>query len=125
MTPTQRTLKHLRQAGYTRVGIVERFNRFAGPKGIRQDLFGFLDLIAISPMAGIVGVQSTGTDFAGHRRKILEDRRQECIDWLMAGGRVLLYGWRKVKAKRGGKKMVYKPRIEEITLDTFGLGVLQ
>jgi hypothetical protein len=117
-------LRHLRQNGFTRVGIVERFNRFVGPAGIRQDLFGFLDFIALGPGQGIVGVQSTGQDFAGHRRKILEDRREECTDWLMAGGRVLLYGWRKVKEKRGGKRMLWKPRIEEITLETLGLDIL-
>ena len=43
MTPTQRSLAYLRNEGYL-VAIVEHWNPFAR---IRQDLFGFIDLLAI------------------------------------------------------------------------------
>ena len=117
LSPTQRTLAELRARGLM-VGNVERFNRFAGPHGIRQDLFGFIDLIACSQAEGIIGVQTTGTDFAGHRKKLLGDRSEEVRDWLRSGGRVELWGWRKVLKVRGGKQRVYRPRVEEITLAT-------
>lgn len=119
MTPTQRTLKALRAAGLT-CGIVERFNPHVGPHGIRQDLFGWIDIIAISPDRGIIGVQSTGQDFAGHRRKMLEERADEVLGWLAAGGRAELWGWRKVKVKRGGKAMVWRPRVEVFTEEHYG-----
>lgn len=118
LSPTQRTLKANREMGRI-CGIVERFNRFAGPHGIRQDLFGFIDLIAMSPDEGIIGVQSCGSSFSEHRKKIFEERPAECIEWLKCGGKVELWGWRKVKEKRGGKRMIWKPRIEKITLDMF------
>jgi len=119
MTPTQRTIRELKNRGL-KCGIVEKFNRFAGPHGIRQDLFGIIDIIALDPMRGVVGVQSTGSDFAGHMRKLKEERLQECIDWLSTPGTVLeLWGWRKVKAKRGGKAMVWRPRLAVLTLDFF------
>lgn len=114
LSPTQRTLRELRNQGRI-CGIVERFNQHAGPFGIRQDLFGFIDIIALDPERGIIGVQSCGQAFSEHYRKITEERYQECFEWLRCGGKVELWGWRKVKLKRGGKAMRWSPRVVEIT----------
>lgn len=117
---TQRTLKSLRKSGYI-CDIVERFNVFAGPHGKRYDLFGFLDILAIDPVrGGVVGVQSFGSDWVAHWRKITVDRRDVAMAWLLAGRGITaieLWGWRKVKAKRGGKAMRWAPRIGRVTLD--------
>jgi hypothetical protein len=123
MTPTQRTIRELKNQG-RKCGIVERFNSFVGPHGIRQDLFGIIDIIALDPERGVIGVQACGQDFSGHYKKITIDRAQETIDWLMTPGAVLeLWGWRKVKLKRGGKAMRWKPRVREILLrDVIGRG---
>jgi hypothetical protein len=123
MTPTQRTIRELKNQG-RKCGIVERFNSFVGPHGIRQDLFGIIDIIALDPERGVIGVQACGQDFSGHYKKITIDRAQETIDWLMTPGAVLeLWGWRKVKLKRGGKAMRWKPRVREIFLqDVTGWG---
>ena len=71
MTHTQRTLKYLRDQGLT-AGIVERW--MPNPKhpagGVRKDLFGIIDIIAIGPEK-TMGVQSCGSDFAEHDRLIL------------------------------------------------------
>lgn len=124
LTPTQRTLRELRGMGRL-VGTVERWNphvrRGDGGLGIRQDLFGFIDLIALDPARGIVGVQTTGQDFAGHLRKITEERAEPCIEWLRCGGVVELWGWRKIKVRRGGKAMRWAPRVKEITLEDFDM----
>ena len=48
LSPTQRTIRALRDQGLV-CGIVERFNPHVGPHGIRQDLFGCLDIIALDP----------------------------------------------------------------------------
>ena len=55
MSPTQRTLEHLRAAGYPLVQVVERWNPRAK---VRQDLFGIVDVLAVNE-AGIVAVQTT------------------------------------------------------------------
>ncbi len=47
-TPTQAVKKFLIEQGYE-VGIVEHWNAFAK---IRQDLFHFVDLIAVHPISG-------------------------------------------------------------------------
>ncbi len=120
VTPTQRTLAALREKGM-RVGMVERFNHHAGPFGIRQDLFGIIDMIALDKTRGVVGVQSTGQDFSGHMQKILGPGRDAAIYWLQTPGAHLeLWGWRKLKAKRGGKAMVWAPRVH-----VFSLGEVQ
>ena len=119
MTPTQRTLKALRDRGAI-CGIVERFNQYAGQYGIRQDLFGFIDIIAIEPaLKQITGVQSTGSAFSMHLHMILVERKEPAMQWLISGGRIELWGWRKLKVKRGGKAMVWTPRMREIVLTDF------
>lgn len=120
MTPTQRTLRALRAQGRV-CGIVEKWNAH---DRIRKDLFGIIDIIALDPERGVVGVQSTGQDFAGHHRKLTEEKAQECIHWLETPGTVLeLWGWRKIKVKRGGKAKIWEPRIRVYTLADFGVGV--
>lgn len=121
ISPTQRTLKALREMG-RECGIVERFNPHVGPHGIRQDLFGIIDIIALEPNGGIVGVQSTGQDFANHYRKLTEEKKNFSLAWLRAGGTLELWGWRKIKVKRGGKAMRWEPRIHKFALEDFGEG---
>lgn len=90
-TPTQRSLARLREAGYT-VAIVERWNPHAK---IRQDLFGFADLLAIRTGEIVLVQTTTAVNIAARRKKIREEPRY--LLWLAAGGKVLLHGWRKVK----------------------------
>lgn len=125
LSPTQRTLRELRQQGRV-AAVVERFDAFAGPHGLRRDLFGVIDLIALDPQRGVVGVQSCGSDFAAHFRKLTEERAQETYEWLRTPGASLeIWSWRKVKLHRGGVAMRWSPRIREVTLaDLPSLAVL-
>lgn len=117
MTPTQRTIRALKDLGRV-CGIVERFNQHVGPCGIRKDLFGFIDIISLDPQRGVVGIQSCGQDFAGHLRKITEERSAEVTEWLRTPGAHLeLWSWRKVKKVKGGKAMVWSPRVKNVTLE--------
>jgi len=115
LSPIQRTLRELRQRGCI-CGIVERFNQYAGAFGIRQDLFGFIDLIALYPDKGIVGVQCCArSGHAAHRTKILEN--EVAPEWIKAGGTIEIWSWGKQKLKRGGKAMRWFPKIETITFE--------
>lgn len=120
LSPTQRTLRALRAQGRI-CGITEKWQVIPGHPGggFRKDLFGFVDIIVLDPERGFVAIQSCGQSFADHRRRLLgSDCTQHVIDWLRTpGGSVELWGWRKVKVKRGGKAMVWRPRVEEITLE--------
>lgn len=117
LSPTQRTIRELKNQGRT-CGIVERFisNTHLG-HGIRSDLFHLFDIVALDSARGIIGVQTCGADFAAHYRKMTEEYGGNAIEWLECGGVIELWSWRKVKAKRGGKLMLWKPRIKEITLE--------
>ena len=117
MTPTQRTIRELKNRGRV-CGIVEKYNAFAGPHGIRQDLFGFIDIISLDPERGVVAIQSCGQSFAAHLKKITEEKAQEVYEWLRTpGAKLELWGWRKVKKNRGGKAMIWQPRIKEIVME--------
>lgn len=113
-SPTQRTLALMREQGRL-CAIVERFNSFVGPHGIRVDAFGFIDLLAIDPVDGIIGVQSCGQDWSGHVEKMLGERNENMHAWIKHA-RIELVAWRKVKLARGGKAMRWKPRIGDVVL---------
>jgi hypothetical protein len=116
MTATQRTIRELKNNGRV-CAIVEKWNPHVGKFGIRQDLFGIIDIIALDPERGVVGVQCCSGGFAAHYRKITEEMVQETMDWLQTPGTVLeIWCWRKLKKIRGGKAMVWRPRIATITL---------
>lgn len=93
-SPTQRSLKALREDGWE-CAIVEKWNAFVG---IRQDLFGFIDILCLCPHRGILGVQTT---VAGSMNKRLEKIKAEhrAQMFLNAGGQIVIHGWIK-----GGKR---------------------
>jgi hypothetical protein len=116
LSPVQRTMRALRERGAI-CAVVEKWNAYGGPHGIRQDLFGIIDIIVLDPSRGVVGVQACGSDFKAHLDKLLTERHQETSDWLMTPGTHLeLWGWRKIHARRGGKAMVWRPRVLEVTV---------
>lgn len=94
MTPTQRSLKHLRDQGY-RVVVVERWNPHAR---IRQDLFGVLDLLAIRG-AETLGVQTTSASNLSSRIRKITDS-EALPDLRAAGWRIEAHGWRKASNGR-------------------------
>jgi hypothetical protein len=121
MSPTQRTLAEIRKQGH-RAGIVEKFNRFVGPHGIRQDLFGCIDILALDHSRGVIGIQSTGQAFREHELAMLGEKAKDCVDWLKTPGAHLeLWGWRKLKVKRGGKAMKWEIRKRVFKLEDFSV----
>jgi len=109
-SPTRLSLKLLRKEGW-HVEVVERWNPHAR---IRNDLFGFADLIAIRDAHPPMLVQvTTSTNFQARRRKILAEQR--ALIWLHSSGTILLHGW-KPKKKRGVPR---ECREEAITAEDF------
>jgi len=116
---TSRTLNYLREQGWI-ADKVEQFNQYAGKFGQRKDMFGFGDIVALGENS-IIAVQSCGQAFSEHNKKITEDEKvaPNALKWIQCGGRLILIGWRKVKLKRGGKAMRWKPRIKEYAESDF------
>jgi len=116
MRPTERTLKLLREEGY-RAAVVERWLRYAGQFGKRQDLFGIIDVIAISSDVTL-GVQACSGSVVSHYEKLIKEKNQECFDWLSHPDRTLeIWAWRKILKEKGKKMKIWQPIIRRITLD--------
>ena len=100
MSPTQRTLAELRKQGYTAY-VVEKWNMHAK---IRQDLFGFIDILAMKPSEPLLAVQATSTGNISSRIDKIHDTILS-QDWISTGARLEVWGW----AKRGarGKRKVW------------------
>ena len=81
----------MRDAGYL-CAIVEKWNMHAK---IRQDLYGFIDVLAIKD-EDIVGVQAcTGGDVSTRMHKIIEHANYPSVIKAM---RIVIHGWRKSAA---------------------------
>lgn len=102
----ERSMDVLRKDGYL-VGKTEHWNPWAGmrgpdgkPFGMRQDLFGFIDLVALGG-GKIIGVQVTKGMLPQHVEKIAA--KPEAKRWLEApGGQLMIHHWR-VRQRNGIK----------------------
>lgn len=104
--PLQRSKKYLEEDGW-KVWKVEQWNQWSNQ---RQDLFGFMDLVAIkSTVNGVLGIQCCGEDVTSHVKKYFEgwtDQKgvfhgpNEFLPiWKAAGNKILIHSW----VKRGGR----------------------
>jgi len=92
-------------------GLVERYVMQARKK---FDLFGIIDIIALYP-EGVCGIQVCGSDWQEHIKKISGSEYKDL--WLNTPGTLLeLWGWRKLKLKRGGAAVRWTPRIKRFRL---------
>ena len=93
MTPTARTLKVLKAAGWL-CGKVESWNPWCK---MRHDLYGMFDYLALKP-GELVGVQITsGSNHAARIKKLLANPALSM--WLSTGQRAEVRSW----SKRGGR----------------------
>ena len=110
-SPTQRSLKHLRDDGWY-AEVTEHWCHFTKR---RKDLLGFADILAMKEGETPLLVQTTTSDnMAARRTKIFESERATLA--LKSGFRIILHGWGKYKVKRGGKAAVWRLREEEVKL---------
>ncbi len=102
----------LRKTGL-RVAIVEHFNSWVK---IRQDLWGFADLIAFDPIGAEVWlVQVTTTAHMAERIDKIS-KNAMAMDWLASHNRcIYVHGW----AKRGerGKRKLWTLKTTKLTID--------
>ncbi len=115
--PTSLTLstKILRDEGITHT-IVEHRHHITRRK---RDLFGFIDIVALLPVVGILGIQCGIGDRQLHLRKISGPKRDVAEAWLYAGGRIEVWTWSRVRRtprSKTSKQVVWKRVVDEITL---------
>lgn len=112
MTPTERSLAVLRELGF-QASVVERWTPHGGvpigrrcgackhqrTTGLRKDLFGFIDILAVGT-PGTLAIQATAGGVSVRLKKILDaEHRDALIAVLQAGWRVEVWGWAKRRSK--------------------------
>lgn len=118
-SPTQRSLKKLRDESWGFVAITEHWNPFAH---IRQDLFGFIDLVAIRSNETL-GIQTTSAANVSARFKKMQ-LLPALWCWLECPSRkIAIHGW----AKRGarGQRKVWSCRVVNVVLGPAGCPVME
>lgn len=101
-SPTQRSLEYLREQGY-HCEIVEKWNPW---RKIRQDLWGWCDILAIR-RDEVLAVQVTASGVSARIKKIQESDTVAKVR--EAGIRVEVHGWTK---RANGR---YALRVEDIS----------
>ncbi len=92
--------------------------------GVRKDLFGFVDIVALGEQ--IIAIQSTSyPNMSARRRKIEGECTQAAEAWIRAGGRIEVWGFRKhdsfQKVERFDGTMTRRkwlPKIVEVTKES-------
>jgi len=93
-SPTQRTLKRLRDAGYL-AEVGEHWNPHAK---VRNDLFGFGDVIGLREGEVLLVQATSGDNVAARVRKIADHANVSAVR--KAGIRIEVHGWRKLASGR-------------------------
>jgi hypothetical protein len=110
-SPTARTLADLRGDGY-RAEVVERWNQHAR---IRQDLFDFIDIVAIRG-TDTLAVQATSTGNMGARLTKIKGL-PAAREWVEGGRFLSIVGWKKYKKRVDGKQ--WRATWRPVTLEDF------
>jgi len=101
-TPMQLSIQHLMKEGWL-VAITEHWNAFGR---VRQDLFGFADLIGVHPdQKGATLFQvTTGDNHAARVKKIKSIPAAE--KWLASGNAITVISWREVRVPKERLKFI-------------------
>ena len=92
LSPTQRTLKALRDDGWT-VTVVEHWNPHAH---IRQDMWGFVDLVALKHGRTLAVQACAGASSAARVEKITNAELVGAVR--EANWEIQVWAWRKLKS---------------------------
>ncbi len=105
-SPTSRTLQECRRRGW----IAQVVEQTIPHTFIKRDLFGIIDIIAITDK-GTLGIQATsGNNHASRVTKSLAEPRLSA--WLGAGNRFEVWSW--AKQGKAGKRKVWMLREEAV-----------
>jgi hypothetical protein len=90
MTPTGRTLHHLRAAGY----VAESVERFIAQIKCRKDFLGCIDIIGVKASEPVLAVQATSAP--NHASRVNKAKREPRLQtWLQSGSRFEIWSWAK------------------------------
>lgn len=111
MSPTQRTLKLLRENGHV-CQVVERWNPYAK---VRIDLFGFIDILSLNTSRGCCeAIQvTTKSNMSSRANKIMASPNLQMVK--KCGLVVKVHGWYKTsRRERGVSGKTWNVKIREM-----------
>ena len=94
ISPTQLSLKKLREEGYT-VAVVEHWNPWAK---IRVDCFGFIDIIALRENETLAIQTTTASNMSARVKKIADHENVGAVR--KAGWFIHVHGWHQDDKKK-------------------------
>ncbi len=97
-SPTQRSKAYAESLGY-QVAIVERWNQWAK---VRQDLYGFIDLLCLKEGSCLIAIQATSTGNMNSRIAKIKTLPASW-KWITSGNRLEVWGWA-LRGKKGKRK---------------------
>jgi len=100
---TQKSLQKWKSEGWT-CARVEHFNPYIG---ITQDLYGFIDILAMKEGEGFVGIQTTSRNHISTRINKMRSLSTPKT-FLEAGGRIVVEGWDKHRKDKQGKRELWR-----------------
>jgi hypothetical protein len=113
MSPTGRTLDHLRRCGF----VAEVVERWIPRANLRKDFLGCIDILSCHrSRPGIIGVQATSASSMAARLAKARGKWELAV-WLRAGGQFQVWGW----SLRGS---CWEPRIVEVKAEDLAAVVL-
>ena len=108
-SPTQRSLAHLRESGWT----VAKVEYWLAPARRRIDVWHFGDLLACKPPDGKPTlIQTTSGNNVSSRLQKAKDFSGPLIAWLLSGGALVVHGW----AKRGARGEPKRCTLREVPI---------
>lgn len=114
MSPMQRSLRHLRESGWT----VARVEYWLAPARRRIDVWRFGDLLACKPDGRPTLIQTTSGSNVSARLNKARENAGPLVAWLLSGGRLVVHGW----AKRGPRGEPKRWTLREVSLNVQDLG---
>jgi hypothetical protein len=110
-SPTARTLQWLRKEGFTAESTEKWIPVPKHPGGgIRRDLFGCIDIVAIQGCK-LLGIQSTSG--GNHNARVLKAMAEpKLAEWLATGALFEVWSWTKKGAR--GKRKTWQVRVEQL-----------
>jgi hypothetical protein len=113
-SPTSRALALYRELGF-KIEKVEQRLPIPG-KYVTRDLFNCIDLVAVKPGVGVVGIQATSG--ANHAARVAKAKAEECLRvWIESGGRFEVVSFSAKCSDGRGSRKVITPRREELRIE--------
>jgi len=113
MTPSARSTRHLRELGWHVATVEQRIPHTF----ITRDMFGWIDLLAVHPEHGILGIQVTSDSHLANRVAKARTVAGPLTACLLSGMKLVVHGW----AKRGPRGEPKRWTLREVAISVADL----